>query len=301
MVQVEVIRSRRRRKTVQAVEADGVLRVLIPATMSRTDEQRWVAEMVGRFERRRVTETTDLVARAATLAGRYRLPLPIDVRWVDNQRSRWASCTPDDGVIRVSSRLAGVPAWVLDYVLVHELAHLVEPRHDRAFWALVNRYRRAERARGFLLAKSMAEPGTEPTPAPPVSPRLSPPEGRAVEDALAAERRATSARIAALTADLAAVVEASALAVADDEHDPEGSTIGFERAQVSSLLEEARSHLERLDRAEKRSAAGTYGECSTCGEAVAVERLLAHPAAEVCVRCAAAVPNAVVRRPSRGG
>ena len=157
MVQVEVIRSRRRRKTVQAVESDGVVRVLIPATMSRVDEERWVAQMVSRLERRRATPATDLAARAAVLAGRYRLPKPVDVRWVDNQQSRWASCTPDDGVIRVSSRLAGFPAWVLDYVLVHELAHLVEPGHDRAFWALVNRYRRAERARGFLLAKSAGQ------------------------------------------------------------------------------------------------------------------------------------------------
>jgi predicted metal-dependent hydrolase len=157
MVQVEVIRSRRRRKTVQAVESDGVVRVLIPATMSRVDEERWVAQMVSRLERRKAASATDLAARAAVLAGRYRLPRPVDVRWVDNQQSRWASCTPDDGVIRVSSRLAGFPAWVLDYVLVHELAHLVEPGHDRAVWALVNRYRRAERARGFLLAKSMGE------------------------------------------------------------------------------------------------------------------------------------------------
>ncbi len=162
MVQVEVIRSRRRRKTVQALESDGVVRVLIPAAMSKADEQRWVAEMVSRLERRQTTEATDLVARAATLARRYRLPVPVDVRWVDNQRSRWASCTPDDGVIRVSSRLAGFPGWVVDYVLVHELAHLVEPRHDRAFWALVNRYRRAERARGFLLAMSTREPGGMP-------------------------------------------------------------------------------------------------------------------------------------------
>jgi len=159
MVQVEVIRSRRRRKTVQAVESDGVVRVLIPAAMSRADEERWVAVMVSRLERRRTTEATDLGARAAVLAGRYGLPRPVAVRWIDNQQSRWASCTPDDGVIRVSSRVAGFPAWVVDYVLVHELAHLVEPRHDRAFWALVNRYRRAERARGFLLAKSMVEPG----------------------------------------------------------------------------------------------------------------------------------------------
>jgi predicted metal-dependent hydrolase len=153
-VQVEVIRSRRRRKTVQAVESDGLVRVSIPASMSRAEEDRWVAEMVARLLRRRTTAGTDLGARADILAARYRLPRPVQVRWVDNQRSRWASCTPTDGVIRVSSRLAGFPAWVVDYVLVHELAHLAQPGHGPAFWSLVHRYRRAERARGFLLAKS---------------------------------------------------------------------------------------------------------------------------------------------------
>ncbi len=159
-VRVEVIRSRRRRKTVQATEHGDVVRVRIPATMSRAEEERWVAHLVARLDRRRATAATDLAARAAVLAARYELPRPAEVRWVDNQRSRWASCSPTDRVIRVSSRLAGFPSWVVDYVLVHELAHLVEPGHGRAFWALVNRYRRAERARGFLLAKSSdGEPG----------------------------------------------------------------------------------------------------------------------------------------------
>ncbi|MGI8778504.1 MAG: M48 metallopeptidase family protein [Acidimicrobiales bacterium] len=153
-MRVEVIRSPRRRKTVQASEAEGVVRVWIPATMSQADEERWVAEMLGRLDRRKATEATDLDARARLLAARYCLPCPTAVRWVDNQHSRWASCSPTDGVVRVSSRLAGFPAWVVDYVLIHELAHLVEPRHGPAFWALVHRYRRAERARGFLLAKT---------------------------------------------------------------------------------------------------------------------------------------------------
>ncbi len=153
-MRVEVIRSPRRHKTVQASEADGVVRVWIPASMSRADEERWVAEMASRLDRRKATVATDLDARAKLLATRYRLPSPVAVRWVDNQHARWASCSPTDGVIRVSSRLAGFPAWVVDYVLIHELAHLVEPRHGPAFWDLVHRYRRAERARGFLLAKA---------------------------------------------------------------------------------------------------------------------------------------------------
>lgn len=152
-LQVEVVRSARRRKTVSAREVDGVVRVSIPSWMSKAEEAHWAERMLERFRRRAVEETVDLVARTNTLAARYDLPRPARIRWVDNQQDRWASCTPADGAIRVSSRLLDVPRWVLDYVLVHELAHLVEPGHGPAFWALVNRYPRTERARGFLMAK----------------------------------------------------------------------------------------------------------------------------------------------------
>ncbi len=76
--------------------------------------------------------------------------IPETVRWVDNQNSRWGSCTPADRSIRLSRRLQGMPAWVIDYVLVHELAHLIEIGHTPTFWALVDRYPKAERAKGFL-------------------------------------------------------------------------------------------------------------------------------------------------------
>jgi predicted metal-dependent hydrolase len=75
---------------------------------------------------------------------------PTSVRWVSNMASRWGSCTPTDGTIRVSSRLRDMPSWVLDYVLVHELAHLLVPGHGTDFWDLVGRYPRTERARGYL-------------------------------------------------------------------------------------------------------------------------------------------------------
>lgn len=95
----------------------------------------------------------DLAARAEVLATRYGLPRPASIRWVDNQRTRWASCTPSDGTIRVSSRAAGFPSWVLDHLIVHELAHLVEASHNKSFYALVARYPKAERAEGFLIAQ----------------------------------------------------------------------------------------------------------------------------------------------------
>jgi predicted metal-dependent hydrolase len=72
------------------------------------------------------------------------------VRWVDNQRTRWGSCTPRDRSIRLSTRLQGMPGWVVDYVMVHELAHLLEAGHTEAFWRMVDRYPKAERAKGYL-------------------------------------------------------------------------------------------------------------------------------------------------------
>jgi hypothetical protein len=154
-VKVEVVRSARRRKTVQARQVGGVVRVSIPASMSAAEEQRWVAEMVRRIERKAATGQIDLVHRSAGLAERYDLKRPASIRWVDNQEWRWGSCTPSEGTIRISSRLAGEPGWVLDYVIVHELAHLSVARHDARFWALVRRFPRAERARGFLMARGM--------------------------------------------------------------------------------------------------------------------------------------------------
>lgn len=154
-MRIEVLRSPRRRKTVSARQIGDLLQVRIPAHMSDEEEAHWVAEMVRRFERRARTSTTDLEARAAELADRYELPRPRSIRWVDNQTTRWGSCTPADGAIRISSRIAGFPTWVVDFVLVHELAHLLESGHGPRFKALVARYPLAERATGFLIAKGL--------------------------------------------------------------------------------------------------------------------------------------------------
>ena len=149
---VEVRRSRRRTRTVSAYRQDGKVIVLIPARFSRAEEAEWVETMVARLEgqRRRGRTDADLERRAARLAHAHGLPEPATVRWVTNQNSRWGSCTPADGSVRLSHRLQSMPAWVVDYVLVHELAHLVEPNHDASFWGLVDQYPRAERAKGYL-------------------------------------------------------------------------------------------------------------------------------------------------------
>ncbi len=154
-VDVEVRRSTRRRRTVSAYRQEGRLVVLVPARMSRSEEDDWVRAMVtrvGAAESRRPRSDNDLQRRAgelsrAYLAGRAQ---PTSVRWVTNQRTRWGSCTPAEGAIRLSAQLRDMPGWVRDYVLLHELAHLLEPGHGPRFWGLLAVYPKLERARGYL-------------------------------------------------------------------------------------------------------------------------------------------------------
>jgi predicted metal-dependent hydrolase len=152
---VEVVRSPRRRRTVSAYRDGDRTVVLIPARMSKADEQRWVAEMLARLARsdkRARRSDVDLLRRAQELSRRHLTgsPLPASVRWVDNMASRWGSCTPSDRTIRLSRRLESMPAYVIDYVLLHELAHLVVPGHGPEFWRQLEGYPRLERARGYL-------------------------------------------------------------------------------------------------------------------------------------------------------
>ena len=159
--EVEVRRSKRRRRTVSAYREGDRIIVLIPASLTRRQEAEWVETMVARIERserRRRPTDDDLLARAVALSDDYLggLATPLSVRWVDNQRARWGSCTPGDKAIRLSARLQGMPSWVIDYVLIHELAHLLAPGHDASFWAWVDRYPHAEKAKGYLLGWSAA-------------------------------------------------------------------------------------------------------------------------------------------------
>jgi hypothetical protein len=173
-VEIEVRRSLRRRRTVSAYRDGSRIIVLMPARFTRAEEQKWVREMVGRITSREQVASTrgprrsdeTLLARANELVDLYLdgKEFPASVRWVDTMRTRWASCTVEDRAIRISSRLRTMPSWVLDYVIVHELAHLRVPGHGPQFWALVGRYPRTERARGYLDGISAAaqlpiEPG----------------------------------------------------------------------------------------------------------------------------------------------
>jgi DnaK suppressor protein len=117
------------------------------------------------------------------------------------------------------------------------------------------------------------------------------PEVEDVRTRLKAALDGTAARIAALERDWTGIVDASALGAVDDEHDPEGATIGFERAQVDALLVAARARREDLERALERLETGTYGTCESCGGFIGAERLDARPDASLCIKCAAARPR----------
>ena len=151
---VRVVRSKKRRRTVAARMNNGVLEVLMPAWMTKADEAVYVADMVRRFERKQRAGEIDLEVRARDLARKYGLPAPETIRWVDNMTHRWGSCTSVDRSIRISQVISAFPAWVVDGVIVHELAHLAVPDHSAAFWELANRYPKMERVRGYLIARS---------------------------------------------------------------------------------------------------------------------------------------------------
>ena len=167
---VEVRRSARRRRTVSAYREGERTIVLLPGRMSRAQEEHWVGVMVERLaarERRRRPSDDELMARALALSGRWLggRARPASVRWVSNQTGRWGSCTVSDGTIRLSDRLRVMPAFVVDYVLLHELAHLLVPSHTPAFWAELDAYPRTERARGYLDGWSTAmSPGSQSQP-----------------------------------------------------------------------------------------------------------------------------------------
>ena len=129
--------------------------LLIPAKMSRAEERRWVLVMAARLAvREKRTRPSDalLLERAEALSARFfgGRAQPSSVRWATNQHGRWGSCTVDDRSIRISTRARGMPGYVLDYVLLHELAHLLVPGHGPDFWAELAGYPKLERARGFL-------------------------------------------------------------------------------------------------------------------------------------------------------
>ena len=168
--EIRITRSDRRRTTISArwIENGAVIEILAPARATDAELAPIIEKLKGRLIRHKERgETADdkvLARRAAELnreyfGGKLRWS---EIRYVTNQQHRYGSCTPATGVIRISHRLAATPSWVRDYVIVHELAHLLEANHGARFWKLVNRYPKVERARGYLICLGLEGEGDEP-------------------------------------------------------------------------------------------------------------------------------------------
>ena len=165
-MEVKVVRSRRRKRTVSACVVNDTLLVRAPLALSAGRLEKIVASLKSRFERKKIKEELDrredLTQIAARLNEKYfGNQLKINsVEYVANQKSRFGCCNYRSANIRISHRIGALPAWVRDYVLIHEMSHLIEPNHSKAFWDIVSRYRLAERARGFIMAAGLELSGT---------------------------------------------------------------------------------------------------------------------------------------------
>jgi predicted metal-dependent hydrolase len=168
--EIRITRSDRRRRTISArwLENGAVIEILAPAGATDAELAPIIEKLKGRLvrhkERRETADDKVLTRRAAELnreyfGGKLRWS---EIRYVTNQQHRFGSCTTATGVIRISHRVAAMPAWVRDYVIVHELAHLQEANHGARFWKLVNRYPKVERARGYLICLGLEGEGDEP-------------------------------------------------------------------------------------------------------------------------------------------
>jgi predicted metal-dependent hydrolase len=158
-----MVRSTKRRRTISArLEGDRLI-VQVPAGMDPADERAWAEKLGARIlanrRRRELNDDETLADQAEALNRRYfggRLQV-INIRYVTNQQHRFGSCTPSQRTIRIADRVAKLPPWVRDAVIVHELAHLIEANHSARFWKLANAYPLMERARGYLMALGFDE------------------------------------------------------------------------------------------------------------------------------------------------
>lgn len=162
---IKILRSKKRRRTVSARLVKDILIVRAPESIPGSRLQKVIAELKARIERKQLKEDLNkregLAQRAKEFNSRYfENKLNISrIEYVTDQHSKLGCCNYRTGHIRISHRISAMPQWVRDYVIIHELAHLVVPDHSRAFWDIVNRYRLAERARGYLIAVGSSEAG----------------------------------------------------------------------------------------------------------------------------------------------
>ncbi|MBI4833963.1 MAG: M48 family metallopeptidase [Planctomycetes bacterium] len=158
-MEIKIIRSRRRRRTISARMEGGVMLVSAPRHTPEAELNTVIAKFRKRFERRSLRKELNLKQNLNAVCRRFNeeyFDNRIDIRSIEystEQTTKWGVCNHRNKTILISHRLAAMPAWVRDYVIIHEMAHILHPNHGERFWQLVNRYRLAERARGYLIAK----------------------------------------------------------------------------------------------------------------------------------------------------
>lgn len=157
-MEIEIIRSSRRLRTVSARIVENTLIVSAPDTLSHERLNKIIVDFKLKFERKKLKEELDkkenLAAIASAINRKYfgnRLKIN-SIQYVTNQTSKFGCCNYRSADIRISHRVGMMPDWVRDYVVIHEMAHLIEPNHSKSFWDIVSCYGLAERARGFLMA-----------------------------------------------------------------------------------------------------------------------------------------------------
>ncbi len=157
-MEVKIIRSRRRKRTISARLVKDTLLVSAPLMLSQERLDKIVADFKIKFEKKKLKRELESKQNLIDIARKlnenyFENKLKVNsIEYVTDQNSKYGCCNYRDGRIRVSHKVGLMPEWVRDYVIVHEMAHLVEPNHSRAFWDLVSRYKLAERARGYLMA-----------------------------------------------------------------------------------------------------------------------------------------------------
>jgi predicted metal-dependent hydrolase len=160
-MEVKVIRSSNRKKTISAKMVGETLHIYLPLGMHREEERKFIEQMKKKIEKKKqkkqINNDDYLITKFNEFNVRYfQGKLKINsIEFVTNQTRVNGSCTPNQCTIRLSHTLLKMPKWVLEYVIMHEMTHLVHPDHSKAFWTKVSEYKYTERARGFLIAKGM--------------------------------------------------------------------------------------------------------------------------------------------------
>ncbi|MBI5604928.1 MAG: M48 family metallopeptidase [Deltaproteobacteria bacterium] len=167
ITEIKITRSPKRKKTVSARLNNGVLAVCAPSGISDKELNKIVTRLTERLLKKKLKKELDREQDLKEIAERLnrdyfggRLQIT-SIEYSTNQNSRYGCCNLKTGRILISHRLAAMPDWVRDYVILHELAHLIVPNHSRPFHDLTAKYRWKERAIGYLMAKGYGEDETD--------------------------------------------------------------------------------------------------------------------------------------------